>query len=111
MARTAQPILTTSITALAALTRLRFVGLDGDVAAAGDKALGVGATAADLGEQASVDVLGIVVVTAGAAIAAKAEVEVGANGKAITKAGGIGNGYALDAALVDGDTIRIVRGI
>lgn len=111
MAKTEQPILITSILALAALTRRRFVGLDGDVAAAGAKALGVAAVNADLGEQAPVGVLGVLLVTAGAAIAAKAEVEVGANGKAITKAGGIGNGYTLDAALADGDTIRIVRGI
>ena len=111
MAKTAQPILITSIAALAALTRLRFVGLDGDVAAAGAKALGVAEVGAAQGEQASVSTHGILLVTAGAAIAAEAEVEVGANGKAITKAGGIGNGYALDEALADGDTIRIIRGI
>ena len=111
MGKTAQPIMVTSITSLAALTRLRFVGLDGDVAAAGAKALGDAEVAAALGEQASVSTHGILLVTAGAAIAAEAEVEVGANGKAVTKDSGISNGYALDAALADGDTIRIIRGI
>ena len=111
MAKTAQPILITSIAALAALPRLRFVGLDGDVASAGAKALGVAEVDAALGEQTSVSTHGILLVTAGAAIAAKAEVEVGADGKAVTKAAGISNGYALDEALADGDTIRIVRGI
>lgn len=111
MAKTAQILLITSITAVAALTRLRFVGLTGDVAGAGAKALGVAEVGADLGEVASVSTHGILLVTAGAAIAAGAEVEVGANGKAITKAAGIGNGYALDAANADGDIIRIVRGI
>lgn len=109
--KTAQPILITSILAAAALTRLRFVGLVGNVAAAGAKALGIAEVDAAQGEQASVSTHGILLVTAGAAIAAGAEVEVGAAGKAVTKAAGISNGYALDTAAADGDVIRIVRGI
>lgn len=111
MARTAQPLLIATILAAAALTRLRFVGLTGDVAAAGAKALGVAEVDADQGEDASVSTHGILIVEAGAAIAAGAEIEVGANGKAITKAAGVSNGFALDAAAADGDKIRIVRGI
>ena len=68
-------------------------------------------TAADIGEQAPVNTHGILLVEAGAAIAAGAEVESDANGKAITKAAGISNGFALDAAAAAGDVIRIVRGI
>lgn len=109
--KTQQPILTTSITATADLTRLRLVGLDGGVAAAGAKALGPAEVDADAGEQAAVNVLGVLLVEAGGVIAAGAEVEVGADGKAITLAAGISNGYALDAAAADGDVIRIVRGI
>ncbi len=107
--KTAQPLLITSVPAVADLTRLRFVGFDGNVAAAGAKALGVAEVNAAAGEQASVSTHGIHLVTAGGAIAAGAEVEVGAGGKAITKAAGIGNGYTLDAAAADGDTIRILR--
>lgn len=58
-----------------------------------------------------VDVLGICLVTAGAAIAAGAEVESNAGGQAITLAAGKSNGIALDAAAAVGDVIRIVRGI
>ena len=106
-----QICLITSVTAAAALSRLRFVGLTGAVCAAGAKALGIAEAAADLGEQAPVNTHGILLVEAGAAIAAGAEVESDANGKAITKAAGISNGFALDAAAAAGDVIRIVRGI
>ncbi|MGE1004208.1 capsid cement protein [Ralstonia solanacearum] len=109
--KTQQPTLTTSITATAALARFRFVGLTGAVCAAAAKALGTAETTADIGEQASVNVSGILLVEAAAVIAAGAEVESDANGKAITKAAGISNGFALDAAAAAGDVIRIVRGI
>lgn len=45
----------------------------------------------------------VVKVTAGGAIAAFAEVEVGANAKAVTKATGIAVGYALTAAALGDD--------
>ena len=45
--KTQQICLTTSVTAAAALSRLRFVGLTGAVCAAGAKALGIAETAAD----------------------------------------------------------------
>lgn len=111
MAKTAKILLITTVAAAAALTRLRFVGFDGNVAAAGAKALGIAETSAAQGEDASVSTHGELLVTAGGAIAAGAEVEVGPDGKAITKAAGVGNGFARDAAAADGDVIRIVRGI
>ncbi|WP_197329534.1 DUF2190 family protein [Ralstonia syzygii] len=109
--KTQQPILTTSITATAALARLRFVGLTGGVCAAADKALGTAEATADIGEQAPVNVSGILLVEAAAVIAAGVEVESDADGRAITKAAGVSNGFALDAAAAAGDVIRIVRGI
>lgn len=110
--KTQQTCLTTSVrTASATLSRLRFVGLNGAMCAAGAKALGIAETTTNLGEQAPVNTHGILLVEAGAAIAAGAEVESDANGKAITKAAGISNGFALDAAAAAGDVIRIVRGI
>ncbi|RQY11163.1 capsid cement protein [Burkholderia stagnalis] len=109
--KTHHPILTTSITATAGLNRFQFVGFDGGVCAAGEKALGVAETSADVGEQASVNLLGTILVMAGAPIDLKAEVEVDAAGQAIPKATGKSNGYALDAATAAGDVIRILRGI
>lgn len=104
-------VLTMSVLALAALTRQRFIGLDGNPCAAGAKALAVAEYSSDAGNMAPGNVLGVILVEAGAAVAAGAEVQSDASGKAITKAAGIGNGFALDAATADGDIIRIVRGI
>ncbi len=103
--------LTTTILAAAALVRNRFVGLTGSTCAAGAKALGIAQTNVDAGEQAPVAALGILIVEAGAAIAAGAEVESNATGQAITKATGVSNGFALDAATAAGDVIRVARGI
>lgn len=109
--KTQQPILTTSVVTSVDLPRFLFAGLAGGLCAAGAKALGSVAADTEAGGVAPVNVLGICLVTAGAAIAAGAEVQSDANGKAITKAAGVGNGFALDAAAADGDVIRIVRGI
>ena len=109
--KTHQPILVMSITAAAAIAQRRFVGLDGDLCAAGAKALGVSEFAVESGEQDTTNVLGCILVEAGAAVAAGVEVESDATGRAITRASGTGNGYSLDAATAPGDVIRIVRGI
>lgn len=109
--KTHHPILTASITAAADLAKHIFVGFDGDVCAAGARAFGVSEIAADAGEQASVNVLGIVLVTAGDAITAGAQVEADASGHALPLDAGVSNGVALDAATTAGDVIRIVRGI
>lgn len=98
---------TVTITAAAALARLQMVGFDGDVCAAGAAALGTAEADTAINSPAPVNTHGILLVTAGAAIAVGAAVETGAEGKVITKAAGIANGYALDAALADGDIIRI----
>lgn len=109
--KTHHPILVLSITAAAALTQRRFVGLDGDVCGAGAKALGAAEFNADAGDQASVNANGLILVEAGGAIAAGAEVESNASGQAVTQSAGASNGYALDAATTSGDVIRVVRGI
>ncbi|AYQ43834.1 DUF2190 domain-containing protein [Burkholderia lata] len=109
--KTHHPILTTSVTAAAGLNRFQFVGFDGGVCAAGAKALGVAETTADVGEQASVNLLGVILVMAGAPVDQHAEVESDAAGQAIPKATGASNGYALDVATAAGDVIRILRGI
>lgn len=104
-------ILITSVVATADLTRRRFVGFDGNLSAAGVKALGVVEVDTEAGGVAPANVLGVILVEAGAVIAAGAEVQSDADGKAITKAAGVANGTAWDAATVPGDVIRIVRGI
>lgn len=109
--KTHQPILVMSITAAAAIAQRRFIGLDGDLCGAGEKALGVTEYAVDAGEQASANVNGCILVEAGAAVLAGAEVESDADGLAITLSTGVSNGFALDAAAAAGDVIRIVRGI
>lgn len=109
--KTQQVILVASAVALANLAARRFVGFDGDVCAAGAKALGVVEVDTDADNVAPANVMGIILVEAGAAIAAEAEVESDATGRAITKTTGAANGTALDAATAAGELIRIVRGI
>lgn len=109
--KTQQVILTTSVVAIANLTRRRFVGFDGNVCAAGVKALGVVEADTESGGVAPANVQGVILVEAAAAITAGAEVQSDATGRAITKAAGVANGVAWDAATAAGDVIRIVRGI
>lgn len=111
MNATQQVILTTSVLAASALAQRRFVGLDGKVCADGAKALGVAEVDTDAGNMAPANVLGILLVEAGASVAARAEVQSDAAGRAIAKTAGISNGIALDAAAGAGEVIRIVRGI
>lgn len=109
--KTKQTVLTTSVVALVDLPRHVFVGLDGGVCAAGAKSLGTVAVDTEADNVAPVNVLGICLVTAGAAITVGAEVESDGDGQAITLAAGKSNGIAMDAAAAAGDVIRIVRGI
>ena len=67
------------------------------------KVLGVAAFDAAVGAQVSVIGEGVVPVTAGAAITAGAEVEVGTGGKAITLASGKAVGRALTTAANNAD--------
>ncbi|MDF0606634.1 DUF2190 family protein [Neisseriaceae bacterium TC5R-5] len=109
--KTQQVILTTSIVAASDLTAQRFVGFDGQPCAAGAKALGVVEVNTGQDQMAPANVLGVMLIEAGGPIAAGAEVQSDASGKAIPKASGAINGIAWDAAGVAGELIRIVRGI
>jgi hypothetical protein len=106
---THNPTLVISMTAAADLTRNRFIGADGDVCAAGALSPGICEYAAAAGEQACVNARGLIIVEAGAAITAGAEVESDALGRAITLDTGKSNGQALDSAAVAGDLIRVLR--
>lgn len=109
--KTQTVILTTSVMAVTDLAVRRFVGFDGNVCASGAKALGVvdAETAAD--SMVPANVLGVILVEAGAALTAGSEIQSDATGRAIVKTTGAGNGFAWDAATAAGDLIRIVRGI
>ena len=104
------PVLTLSVKATAALTAHRFCTGAGAVPAGAARALGVARTDAAIGELAPVDVLGVAVVTAGAAIAAEALVEVGTAGKAVTKSAGVTVGRLAPGAVAaaDGDLIEVI---
>jgi predicted RecA/RadA family phage recombinase len=107
--KTEKILLAVTLPAATALSRFRFVDYSGNVASAGERALGVAVTDFDAGEQASVATHGEILVEAGAAIAAGAEVESDASGRAVTKASGVAFGVARDAAVAAGDIIRVLR--
>lgn len=98
---------TLSVLAAAALTKHRYATAAGAVPAAGVYCPGVANANYDAGEQAGLDFAGVVVVEAGAAVAADAAVQTDASGRAITLAAGIALGRALDAAAAAGDLIRV----
>ena len=90
------------------IARRRFVNVnsssEGVLATAGGSAIGVSMNQAADGEVLEI-ADGIVMVEAGAQIVAGADVEVGANGKAITKATGVGVGVAITGAGASGQFI------
>lgn len=102
------PLLALTVLAAAAVTGNRFVGHNGQHAAAAADALGVADYDAAPGDNFAVTVLGTARVTAGAAIAKGAQIEVGANGKAITRAAGKVVAKAMEAAAGDGATITVL---
>ena len=118
MSATQQVILTTSVVALAALTQQRFVGADNAPCQAGAVALGVAEVDAAAGDLTPVNVLGIVAVEVGAAVAKGQNVQSDVNACAVPQVpaagdtpAGISAGIALDEALAEGDVIRILRGV
>lgn len=96
-----------SVLATAAITKDRFVTTAGAVPASGAFCPGVANANYDIGEQAGLSTHGIVVVEAGAAVAADAAIQCDASGRAITLAAGVNLGRALDAATAAGDLIRV----
>lgn len=102
------PLLTLTIAAAAAITAERFVGHDGNPAAAAGNTLGVARSEAETGEDFPVDVLGTAVVEAGGAIAVGGAVEVGTAGKAAAQSAGVTVARALEEATADGDRIEVL---
>jgi TPP-dependent indolepyruvate ferredoxin oxidoreductase alpha subunit len=96
-----------SVKATTAIVKNRYVRATGAQAAAGEQVLGVADLDAAIGAQTSVKTHGIILVEAGAAVAAEARVQSDASGRAITLAAGKDGGFALDAATAAGQLIRI----
>jgi hypothetical protein len=124
--KTQQVLLTTSVLAAADLSSRRFVGFDGAVCAAGARALGVVEADTETGGMAPANLLGVILVEAGAPVAGGSQVQSDAEGRAIplttknyedadglviTLPAAVANGVAWDEATQAGDLIRIVRGI
>ena len=107
-----KPLLIDSIKATANLPKQRFIGFDGNICSAGAKAYGICDVETDAGQFAPAAILGILLIEAGGVIPAQAKITSDANGRATTIASTEEvNGYSLDAAIAEGDVIRIVRGI
>lgn len=106
-----KPILIDTIKAAEDLIQYRFVDFTGSICKTGVKALGVCDVSTESQQYAPVGVLGIFLVEAGDTIAVGNTVTSDNNGKAVPLSNsGSANGIALDSAL-EGDIIRIVRGI
>lgn len=102
------PILTLSVAAAALVLEHRAVGQDGNYAAPGTAAFGVTTEDAPaIGTHVGVDLLGTTIVTAGAAIAKNTLLEVGVDGKLITKTTGIEVARAMQLAGADGDKLEV----
>ncbi|QHQ16552.1 DUF2190 family protein [Pectobacterium parmentieri] len=112
MGATQQVILTTTVLATAALAQQRFVGADNAPCQAGAAALGVAEVDGATGDAVPVNVLGIIAVEAGAAVERGQSVQSDDKARAVLLTdAGVSNGIALDAALAEGDIIRILRGV
>lgn len=107
--QTEKILMATSIVATGALSRFRLASFAGATAVATDAVLGVPNADYAVGEQAGIATHGEILVEAGAAIAAGAQVQPDAQGRAITLAAGKAWGNARDAATAAGDIIRVLR--
>lgn len=106
--KTEKVLLTTTIAAAAALTRLRLVDYAGSPCGAGVRALGVANAAYDAGEQAGVAAKGELLVEVGAAVAVGDAVQSDATSRVVPLSTGVVFGAARDAATAAGEFIRVL---
>lgn len=102
--------LTSSARCTVAVPARRFISPIGGLPTAGGQTLGVTVANFDIGDYASAEALGVLIVEAGMAVAVGARVETDATGRAVTKAAGQDQGLAITAATAAGEMIRILRG-
>jgi Uncharacterized conserved protein (DUF2190) len=95
-------ILSLTVIASATVMAGRAITQDGAYAATGEHMHGVSDFNANAGDELAVDCLGVSILEAGAAIAADTLVQVGVDGKYITKAAGKAVARSMTAASADG---------
>jgi Uncharacterized conserved protein (DUF2190) len=105
--KTEQPLLITSVKAVADITKNLFIGFDGDLCSANAKALGVSNADTDTDEDMPVMTVGIALVYSGDAVNQGDKVASDGNAKAVTFSTGDYNGYALDASTGADELIRV----
>lgn len=109
MSQQSMPVLTLTVAATGTISAHRFVTAAGAQAGADANALGVTRVAAVSGDKIPVDVLGTVIVEAGAAVSAGASLKSDASGRAITwVTSGAKVGIALEAAGAAGQFIEVL---
>lgn len=102
------PVLSLPLKLAAAVAEYTFVDLSGANATAAAYALGLADQGGAIGDVIKTQVQGTGRMTAGAAIAKGALIEVGALGKGVTKAAGISVARALEAAAGAGSVIEVL---
>lgn len=103
-----RPVLSISRAASATVEANRFVTAAGAHAGAGAAAFGVSQFPAASGDLVTLTNIGTAIVEAGAAISANAEIQSDASGRAVTSAGGVVLGRALEAATASGQKIEVL---
>jgi hypothetical protein len=101
-------LFTLPVTAGATVLAERAVGANGQHAAAAGRMFGIARAGAATGEQFPVDVIGSAIATAGAPVALGAELQVGTEGKLITRTNGVGVAIALEAAAGDDSRFEVL---
>lgn len=101
-------ILALTQVAAAALSGHRFVGFDGNYAAAGADALGTTEYDAQAGDPVSIETLGVSRVEAGGPFNKGDKLEVGADGKAVVLAAGEPVAKALADSAGDGSIVSVL---
>lgn len=108
--------LAVSIPAATPLTQFLLVGLDGGLCAEAKPALGVAEVDADKDEMATVNTMGVMVVTAGAPVAIGDVLQCDDKGRVIPRGPVVNNalpasvGHAMSVADGEGQLIRMLRG-
>lgn len=108
MSRSETPIFTPPMIASGAVAVNRFVTHAGAQAGDGVNALGVSAVAAADGEAFPVVALGTAVIEAGGSFSLGALLQSDTNGKAVTKAAGVGIARALEESTGAGDFVEVL---
>lgn len=109
--KTYKPLLIDSIKAAADLKKQRFIGFDGDYCKEGSKAFGIVDVETEKDQYVPAAISGILLIECGGSISAFDEITSDSQGRAIKlDNNGVSNGFALDEG-IEGDVIRIVRGI